>query len=133
MSRPAAFVGDLVNWDRGHDVETAIVGIGISLGEIHHFFEQVGFPPGLAHYRTAPALAPAVLILPCHRARHPERDLDVAAEAAFEMFERYVRDQIAAGASPAIKETIALRLADLSATVAASFEGRAPAGPADGL
>lgn len=133
MSRPAAFVADLVNWDGGWDADVALVGVGIDLGQIHHFFEQVGFAPGLAQYRAAPALAPVVLILPCRRPHHLESDLDVAAEAAFEMFERHVRNQLAAAASPAIRETIALRLADLSAAVAASVEGSGPTGPADGL
>lgn len=111
----------------------AVVGVAIGLGEIHHFFEHVGYAPGLVHYLTAPALAPAVLILPCRRPLHPERDIDVAGEAAFELFERYVRDQLADGATPAIKETIALRLADLSAAVAASFEPGVSEAPTDGL
>ncbi|SOR29806.1 conserved protein of unknown function [Methylorubrum extorquens] len=133
MSRPAAFVADLVKWDGGLNKDVAVVGVAIGLGEIHHFFEQVGYAPGLVHYLTAPALAPTVLILPCPRPVHPERDLDVAGEAAFELFERYVREQLAAGATPTIKETIALRLADLSAAVAASFEPVAPKASADGL
>lgn len=133
VSRPAAFVADLVRWDGGSAVDVAIVGIGIDLGSIHYFFEQVGFPPGLDQYNAAPVLAPKVLVLPCRRALHPERDTDVAAEAAFELFERYVRDQLAAGATPAIKETIALRLADLSAAVTASFELCEPKAPANGL
>lgn len=133
MSRPAAFFGDLVNWDADQGLDAALVGIGIDLADIHRFFEQVGFPTGIDRYRAAPILAPVVLIMPCRRFKHPERDVDVAAEAAFELFERYVRDQLAAGASPAIKETIALRLADLSAAVTASFEPVEPKAPADGL
>ncbi|MEN3213575.1 hypothetical protein PUR23_26635 [Methylorubrum populi] len=133
MSRPAAFVAHLVAWDMECTSDAAIVDIGVGLGEIHHFFDQLGFPPGIDQYRAAPVLAPAVLILPCPRPRHPERDLDVAAEAAFDLFERYVRDQLAAGVAPAIKETIALRLADLSAAVAASFEPGEPEASADGL
>lgn len=133
MSRPAAFVADLVGWEKGSLRDVAIVEVGIDLGEIHHFFEHIGFPPGLGQYQVAPVLAPAVLLLPCRRAHHPERDLDVAAEAAFDLFERYVRDQLAAGATPAIRETLALRLADLSAAVAASFELAEPKAPADGL
>jgi hypothetical protein len=133
VSRPAAFVADLIRWEGGSAVDVAVVGVGIDLGSIHSFFEQVGFPPGLDQYTAAPVLAPAVLVLPCRRPLHPERDLDVAAEAAFELLERYVRDQLAAGVAPAIKETIALRLADLSAAVAASFEPGEPEAPADGL
>ncbi|KQQ31531.1 hypothetical protein ASF53_02190 [Methylobacterium sp. Leaf123] len=133
MSRPAAFVADLVKWDGGLNKDVAVVGVAIGLGEIHHFFEQVGYAPGLVHYLTAPALAPAMLILPCRRPLHPERDLDVAGEAAFDLFERYVRDQLAAGASPAIEAAIALRLADLSAAVTASFEPGEPEASADGL
>ncbi|TFZ59349.1 hypothetical protein E4V01_07840 [Methylorubrum sp. Q1] len=133
MSRPAAFVADLVRWEGWSAVDVAVVGIGIDLGSIHYFFEQVGFPPGLDQYTAAPVLAPAVLILPCRRPLHPERDLDVAGEAAFDLFERCVRDQLAAGAAPAIKETIALRLADLSDAVTASFEPGEPEAPADGL
>lgn len=133
MSRPDAFFGDLVSWDAGQGLDAAVVGIGIDLADIHRFFEQVGFPTGIDRYRAAPVLAPVVLILPCRRVKHPERDLDVAAEAAFELLERYVRDQLAAGVAPAIKETIALRLADLSAAIAASFEPGEPEAPADGL
>lgn len=120
MIRPAAFVADLVDVSLDCPAATGVVHAAIDVHDVARFLSDVGVPPTLAAYRAAPEAAPAVLILPCRRARHPERDLDVAAEAALDLLERIFRDRLASERKLASAESLALRLARLMGEIAES-------------
>ncbi|MGX5773913.1 hypothetical protein [Methylorubrum zatmanii] len=122
MIRPAAFVADLVDVGLDCPAATAVVRAAIDVHDVARFLSDVGVPPTLAAYRAAPETAPAVLILPCRRARHPERDVDVAAEAALDLLERFVRDRLASDRRLAGAENLALRLVRLTGEIAESAD-----------
>lgn len=133
MIRPAAFVGDLVDLGLDCPAATAVAQVAIDVHDVARFLNEVGVPPSMAAYRSAPSSAPAVLILPCRRARHPERDIDVAAEAAIDLLERVVRERLAGGTKLAGLERQALRLVELTRTIAEGVDVNALQGAVHGL